>query len=1218
MFRAPDPWDLPAQKPQVYNLGFAKGVSDKYDLEGGKLLGKGGFGSVRIVTNKSSKVEYACKSISKTLEIPNLPAVKQQQHLDNIKREVSVLRKLRGTLNVIFLEDVYEDDTHVHIVMELCKGGELLQRIGKTFYGERTVASYMRAVLRTLAQCHHHRILHRDIKPGNFMLLSDAEDAPVKAIDFGLAVLYNPKELPLKDLGLEGTPHYMAPEMLSSEVYPVSDVWAAGVMCYQLLSGKFPFDDWKNLRSPALSQLWKSILADEPKFSGAAWAEVSDDAKDFIRLLLTKDPKQRPTAKQALEHHWVQGRVAQRREGKPLASTIVQRLQRYSAENAFKRTILDMITNELLVKHMRTTLAANIPKKPEVSPVKADAEPGLSKQQVNDPQLRAMAARSIITNVASKCPTVHGPMGSSAYALLSQFKQPPSTTRTSFDADGRPLVALGGSTGASPMAIPGAGRGSGGLSSAGAMVGSLGDRSSLPVGSLPHRKTMEGSGHALQHYAFLLAAGERSVNNMRRGTGSGGSVHGPSGTSLGTPGQAPGLVCPLPPTAAPGTSPGFQLPMRASAEMPVVGGPAPMSSSPHSRPPLVGGSLHRSDNMLKLLGSVQRQRAEHRKLQRLILDTSGRAQTNFAGHAGAPNLETVKETDKAMTGPSRRSSESGSSFGSGGEEEGEERKGLLQKVGKALLKPVEKLIRAASAADGNASSGPGSKGDTGVVASGAETPNIARASVGLAAMLESHAQSKDNDLEENMAARRNLEEGGRGRGAAFAALFGGAAPPAAASGASASGPAPSGSSLAAMAAAATASGVATQVSGPLGAGALGSAFAAPAAAAAAVAGANGGAATTAAQPAGGSTGSNGSAAEAAKPVPLDNDVLQPAGDMFAIRTVKAHKQPSQQAAPAPEPEPGNIIAAQLAKLEPNHSVSSAAGQDHTNSGTTRTEGTVSKGMLYNVLGTLMGGPAQVAEFEAVLQKLQYDKNTELTFEQISEGLQWLGYKLEASEVEVLLREVALGDSNALSQSAFLASQVDWREFQANHREEWLDCLQSAFAGLDKNGDGRISAEEIVGLLRDKLPEEEVNLAVQETLMDAALGSEGLDFDDFARLLRADSMSDLGSQGSDSVHGGNENRFDFRRAESMDLYDSRYHPVEVAAAGTALSPQGSGHGVADRPGSGGGAGSAPGAGHQQAGSIAGQAVMGASGIMAHHMGHYFYQPQLPTVPDSDED
>jgi serine/threonine protein kinase len=101
-------------------------------------------------------------------------------------------------------QGVYEDDEHVHIVMELCRGGELSFAIGQRHYSERTVASYMRAVLRTLAQCHAAHILHRDIKPGNFMLLSDDERSPLRAIDFGLATPYDPAELPLTDLGLEG------------------------------------------------------------------------------------------------------------------------------------------------------------------------------------------------------------------------------------------------------------------------------------------------------------------------------------------------------------------------------------------------------------------------------------------------------------------------------------------------------------------------------------------------------------------------------------------------------------------------------------------------------------------------------------------------------------------------------------------------------------------------------------------------------------------------------------------------------------------------------------------------------------------------------------------------------------------------------------------------------------------------------------------------------
>ena len=94
----------------------------------------------------------------------------------------------------------------MHIVMELCQGGELHHRIGEHHYSERTIASYMRGVLRTLAVMHSHHVLHRDVKPGNFMLLTDSNTSPLKAIDFGLAVPFDPEALPLTSLGMEGTP----------------------------------------------------------------------------------------------------------------------------------------------------------------------------------------------------------------------------------------------------------------------------------------------------------------------------------------------------------------------------------------------------------------------------------------------------------------------------------------------------------------------------------------------------------------------------------------------------------------------------------------------------------------------------------------------------------------------------------------------------------------------------------------------------------------------------------------------------------------------------------------------------------------------------------------------------------------------------------------------------------------------------------------------------
>lgn len=108
--------------------------------------------------------------------------------------------------SVAYLRGVWEDEQNIHIVMEYCQGGELYHGVGRQPYTEETVSTYMRSVLQTISQCHSHRILHRDIKPGNFLLLTKDKYSPLKAIDFGLAAFYEPQKLPRTDLGLDGTP----------------------------------------------------------------------------------------------------------------------------------------------------------------------------------------------------------------------------------------------------------------------------------------------------------------------------------------------------------------------------------------------------------------------------------------------------------------------------------------------------------------------------------------------------------------------------------------------------------------------------------------------------------------------------------------------------------------------------------------------------------------------------------------------------------------------------------------------------------------------------------------------------------------------------------------------------------------------------------------------------------------------------------------------------
>ena len=349
--------------PSTPSLGYARNVKSRFRVL--REIARGGNGIVALVQDTRDGTEYAMKSIPKVLLDPNASEKKKQEHLQSIQREVDVLRRLRGCLNVASLEEVYEDDTHVHIVMEYCSGGELCHRIGAAHYSERTVASFMRAVLRTIAQCHAAKILHRDIKPGNFLLSSEAERAPLKAVDFGLAVFYDERSLPRTDLGLEGTPWFMAPETLRSEVYPASDVWSAGVMAHQLLTGRFPFNDRSNTINPSLTKVWKSILSDEVNFSKSHWDGISEEAKDFVKMLLNREPSKRPSAKEALKHPWLRGAIDERSTGKPLSLAVVQRIQRFAQASMFKRSVLELIAEELLNEEENHAKEADAPPTPE-------------------------------------------------------------------------------------------------------------------------------------------------------------------------------------------------------------------------------------------------------------------------------------------------------------------------------------------------------------------------------------------------------------------------------------------------------------------------------------------------------------------------------------------------------------------------------------------------------------------------------------------------------------------------------------------------------------------------------------------------------------------------------------------------------------------------------------------------------------------------------------
>lgn len=103
-------------------------------------IGRGANGVVSAVTHLQSGRVFACKSIAKRPETA-VNNQKVEEHLKAIRREIKVLKMLRSCLNVAKLEEVYEDETCVHIIQELCTGGELAHSVGQRHYSERTVCT---------------------------------------------------------------------------------------------------------------------------------------------------------------------------------------------------------------------------------------------------------------------------------------------------------------------------------------------------------------------------------------------------------------------------------------------------------------------------------------------------------------------------------------------------------------------------------------------------------------------------------------------------------------------------------------------------------------------------------------------------------------------------------------------------------------------------------------------------------------------------------------------------------------------------------------------------------------------------------------------------------------------------------------------------------------------------------------------------------------------
>ncbi|KAK4264612.1 hypothetical protein QN277_025765 [Acacia crassicarpa] len=303
-------------------------LTELYTL--GRKLGQGQFGTTYLCTEKSTGRRYACKSIPKRKLLC-------KEDYDDVWREIQIMHHLSEHAHVVRIHGTYEDYVSVHLVMELCEGGELFDRIvQKGHYSERQAAKIIQTIVEVVEACHSLGVMHRDLKPENFLFDSVEEDAKLKATDFGLSVFYKPGET-FSDV--VGSPYYVAPEVLRKLYGPESDVWSAGVILYILLSGVPPF--WAETETG----IFRQILEGKIDFQSEPWPSISDSAKDLIRKMLDQSPKNRLTAHEVLRHPWiVDDNIA---PDKPLDSAVLSRLKQFSAMNKLKKMALQVIAERL-------------------------------------------------------------------------------------------------------------------------------------------------------------------------------------------------------------------------------------------------------------------------------------------------------------------------------------------------------------------------------------------------------------------------------------------------------------------------------------------------------------------------------------------------------------------------------------------------------------------------------------------------------------------------------------------------------------------------------------------------------------------------------------------------------------------------------------------------------------------------------------------------------
>ena len=315
-------------------IGRVKGkLEDNYEII--EEIGSGGFSRVLKVKNKNTGVLYACKEMRK----------KKLSDIEEFTREINIMIKLDHP-NIIKLYEVYETDSCINIIMELCTGGELFDRIidntdnGKLF-SEKQAAEIFKQMMSAINYCHKNGIVHRDLKPENLIYLTKDENSPIKVIDFGMSKKFDNKNFMNEKVG---TAYYISPEVLKGKYDEKCDIWSAGVILYIIICGYPCFNGDSD------EEIFDAIIKGKITYPSPEWDGISQDAKDLIQKMCTT-PDKRLTAEQVLNQKWVKENAPNSKN--TLLPLKAEGFKNYAESNKLRKAVLTFIASRLTEEEIK-------------------------------------------------------------------------------------------------------------------------------------------------------------------------------------------------------------------------------------------------------------------------------------------------------------------------------------------------------------------------------------------------------------------------------------------------------------------------------------------------------------------------------------------------------------------------------------------------------------------------------------------------------------------------------------------------------------------------------------------------------------------------------------------------------------------------------------------------------------------------------------------------